>query len=107
MQEKIDFIKWLTSLTPQKRAVALTVIIILFLGCSVYGLGSYIKSTVERNHKECLDNNSRLTIERDDLKIKLEVSRDKYNNRLENEIKELKALKNETEKLKKEMNEND
>lgn len=106
MQEKIEVWKWLTGLTPQKRVVAYTALIILVLGFFVYGLVSYIHRTVERDQKECLDNINRLTSERDHIQTKLEVAQDKYLKRLEKEIEERKILQNKTEELKEKVNEN-
>ena len=103
MLEKIDFIKWLTSLTPSKRKVAYTAAIILSLVFLVYGLGKYIESSIERDRKECLDNINRLTTERDNIQIKLEVAQDKYLKRIETENDELKKLRNKTEELIKEI----
>ena len=103
MLEKIDFIKWLIELTPQKRKVAYTAAIILSLVFLVYGLGKYIESSIERDRKECLDNINRLTTERDNIQIKLEVAQDKYLKRIETENDELKKLRNKTEELIKEI----
>lgn len=103
MLEKIDFIKWLTELTPAKRKVAYTAGIIIALGCLVYGLGKYIEGSIERDRKECLDNINRLSHERDNIQIKLEVAQDKYLKRLETENEEYKKLRNKTEELIKEI----
>lgn len=106
MFEKIDFVKWLTDLTPQKRIVALTLIIIFALGAFAYGLSNHVEELNNRARKECMDNNARIVSERNILQKKLDISQEKYLNYVESQIKKYEDLRNETKELKKVVDEN-
>ncbi len=113
MQETINFIKWITELTKEKRIALYSILIIGSLGGGVYGMVKYIERSVTRTQKECLDNNIRLTNKCDNLEIKLENANDKIQQGkeyhlqyVEREIEELRKLNNETNNLKKRINEN-
>lgn len=106
MLEKIDFIKWFTQLSPQKKITAYTLLIIIALGFFGYGLGEHLKGLYERDRKECLDNNIRITAERDYFQKRLENSQEKYLNYIESQVKKYQDLSNKTEELKKTVNEN-
>lgn len=112
MQETINFIKWITELTREKRIALYSIIIIASLGGCVYGMVKFIEQSITRTQKECMDNNIRLTNQRDNLEIKLEVANDKIQQGkdshlryVEKEIEELRKLHNETNNLKKRINE--
>lgn len=104
--EKIEIVKWFTSLTPQKRIVAYSVAIIGTLALLVYGLTNYIEKSIERDREERRADYNRLLIERDNLQIKLEVAQDKYLKYVEKQIQRYEELSNKTEELKRVVNEN-
>lgn len=107
MSEKIlGAVKWLTSLSPQKRAVAYTALILISLSIIIYGLGRYIESSVDRDRKECVDNINRLISERDNLQIKLEACQDNHLRYVEKQIEKYESLSIKTENLKEKVNEN-
>ncbi len=106
MREKLDIWKWYTSLSPEKRIVAVTFLIIISLGTLVYGLTGYIKGLVDRDRKECYDNNLRLNLELNDTQNKLETANNRLLLYIEQYAKNLERLEVKTEILEKKLNEN-
>ena len=76
MEEKIGLIKWLTTLPDKQRNTAYSLITITVLSSLVYGFGKYIERNNERNRRECLDNNVRLSNKCDSIQDKLEESKE-------------------------------
>lgn len=107
MLEKINLIKWLVGLSPSKRNVAYSIIIIGLLISIVYGCGKYIESSIQRDREECLDSVRRLTIERDDIKTKFEASQNYHLQYVEKQVQKYEKLYIKTEELKERLNEND
>lgn len=103
MLEKINLLKWVTELSPEKRVVLYSVLIIGSLGWGIYGMVKYIHGDIVRNEKVCLDDKHRLTSERDYYKDKYESSRDYHLNYVEKEIEEVKRIREKTNNLEKQI----
>lgn len=101
MQEKIDFIKWITGLTPAKRNAAYTILIIISLSSVVYGFAKYIENSNERDRKECLDNFIRISNKYDALEKKLENTKEYHLKYVEEHSKRYEELYLKTQQLEK------
>lgn len=95
MQEQVGFLKWFTSISENKRNIAI-IVILCYL---IYGF-------INKNDRDCFGDKLRITSERDFFQKKLEEEREKHdsdNKRhllyVEKQAKKLEELRDRTEQL--------